>query len=119
MRVPKEITKQIEIIGGIERVTGCIQKNLTLLLPNGDRGTAKLSSYPLPMNREINRLHLFNDRIFQKNTPSNRIEVLIDSQHASARSLSCGNTISAVIIEGKQVQLTVTGTAKPVRSSFT
>ncbi|MCD5406403.1 MAG: ABC transporter permease [Desulfotomaculum sp.] len=110
VRAPQEITKQIAALDGVERVTGRIQKDLTLMLPDGQRGSVRLTSYPLPMDQEVNRLQLLTGRIFEQNAPGGRIEVLIDPQHAQARALSFNDAIT-VIIDGKQIALTMVGTA--------
>ena len=110
VRAPQEITKQIEALDGVDQVTGRIQKDLILMLPDGQRGTARLTSYPLPMDKEVNRLHLLTGRIFEQNAPGGRIEVLVDPQHAQARALNFNDTMTAVI-EGKQIPLIMVGTA--------
>lgn len=110
VRAPQEIVKQIEALDGVDKVTGRIQKDLILILPDGQRGTARLTSYPLPMDKEVNRLHLLTGRIFEPNAPGGRIEVLVDPQHTQARGLNFNDTIT-VVIEGKQIPLTIVGTA--------
>lgn len=110
IKAPESVTKQIEAIAGVTKATGRIQKDLTIIKADGQRATARLTSYPLPMDTEVNRLHLMTGQLFEKYPQSGGIEILLDPQYAAKNHLSPGDSIT-VIAEGKQKPLTVTGTA--------
>ena len=110
IKAPQQITKQIESIPGVTRATGRIQKDVPVLKEDHQRATARLISYPLPMENEVNRLHLLQGRLFEKYPQSGGIEILTDPQFAKANSLSNNGTVN-IVAEGKQVPLTVVGTA--------
>lgn len=110
IRAPQGIIKQIELISGVTKATGRIQKDVILMLNDGQRGTARLISYPLPMDREVNRLHLLTGRYFEENPLGAKIEVLIDPHHAEANDLH-PNDIMTIIAGGRLVSLSMVGTA--------
>jgi len=74
------------------------------------RVIARIVGYPVPMDNEVNRLHLLAGRFFEENPQGGRIEILLDPQYAEANGLSFGDTVT-VAAEGRLVDLTVTGTA--------
>ncbi len=106
VKAPLTITKQIKEINGIIQVTGRIQKDVPLVKDKGGRSVARLTSYPLPMEKEINQIHLLSGRLFDDSTDG----VLVDPQHAQAKSLSPGDRLE-IIVEGKKVSLSMIGTA--------
>lgn len=110
VRAPQEITRQVESIPGVMKATGRIQKDVPILKEGHQRATARLISYPLPMNTEVNRLHVQTGRLFDEYPESGGIEILVDPQYLTANHLSFNNTVS-IVAEGKQVFLTVVGTA--------
>lgn len=110
IKAPEGVIKQVESVPGVSRATGRIQKDVPVIGKNGERATARLTSYPLPMNTEVNRLQLLSGRLFDKYPEGGDAEVLLDPQYASANRLSPGDTVT-VVAEGRQVLLTVTGTA--------
>lgn len=110
VKAPEEILKQIEAVPGVIKATGRIQKDLSVLKEKDERALVRLISYPLPMEKEINRLHLLRGRLFDKSARNGDIEILVDPQHASANNLAQGGYIK-VVAEGKLVSLKVVGTA--------
>ncbi|MDD4752983.1 MAG: ABC transporter permease [Desulfitobacteriaceae bacterium] len=110
IRAPEQVTRQIQQIPGVIKATGRIQKDVPLLKDNEERATARLISFPLPMEREVNRLHLLEGRVFEKNPGQGRVEVLVDPQFAQANHLDFNDQIY-IGAEGKRVPLTVVGTA--------
>lgn len=109
VRAPAEITRRIETMPGVVRATGRIQKDTPVLRENEQRATARLTGYPLPMQNQVNRLHLLSGRLFEKN-PGGSIEVLVDPQYARANGIKQNDTIT-IVAEGRLVALTVVGTA--------
>jgi putative ABC transport system permease protein len=110
VRAPGQIVKQIESIPGVTRVTGRIQKDVPLLKEGQQRATARLISYPLPMDNEVNRLDLQQGRLFEKYPQSGGIEILADPQFVKANNLSYGS-MADIVAEGKKVPLTLVGSA--------
>lgn len=110
VRAPQEITRQIEAINGVVKATGRIQKDVPILKDNGERAIARLTSYPLPMDKEVNRLQVQEGRLFTANPTSGEIEVLLDPQYTQANEVSKGQHV-VIVAEGKKVFLSVTGTA--------
>lgn len=110
VRAPREITRQVESIPGVMKATGRIQKDLAILKEDHQRATARLISYPLPMNAEINRLHIQTGRLFEQYPESGGIEIMVDPQYFTANQLAFNDLVS-IVAEGKQVFLTVVGTA--------
>lgn len=110
IRAPLQIIRQIEAIPGVSKVTGRIQKDVPVLKDDHQRATARLISYPLPMENEVNRLYLLSGRLFEKYPQSGGVEILTDPQYAKANGLSFNSAVN-IVAEGKQVPLTVVGTA--------
>lgn len=110
IRAPQGVIRQIEAVPGVVKATGRIQKDVPVIKENGERATARLTSYPLPMETEVNRLLLLSGRLFEKYPESGGGEVLLDPKYAAANRLAPGDTVT-VVAEGRQVPLTVTGTA--------
>ncbi len=110
VRAPQQIIRQVEAIPGVEKVTGRIQKDVSILKEDHQRATARLISYPLPVDNEINRFRLEKGRLFEKYPQGGGIEVLVDPKYFDANLHSFNDEIR-IVAEGKQVFLTVTGTA--------
>ncbi|MGI6549872.1 MAG: ABC transporter permease [Syntrophomonadales bacterium] len=109
VRAPNQVVKRIEALPGVAMVTGRVQMDVPIMRENGDRGTARLTGYHLPMDKEVNRIQLGSGRMFDKDPSGGRIEVLTDPQFAAANHLSPGSEI-VVAAQGREVVLTVTGT---------
>lgn len=110
VRAPQQITRQVEAIPGVGKVTGRIQKDVPILKEDHQRATARLISCPLPVENEINRFRLEKGRLFEKYPQGGGIEVLVDPKYFDVNLQSFNDKIS-IVAEGKQVFLTVTGTA--------
>lgn len=120
IKAPQQVTRQIEALPGVTGVTGRIQKDVTLVNEHNKRATARLTSYSLPMEREISSLHLLSGRFFTDGAPAagqgeqlsgaGDIEILADPQYAAANKLDF-NDIVTIVAEGKTVPLTMVGTA--------
>ena len=68
-----------------------------------------MTGYLLPMENEVNRLHLLSGRPLDRQS-SEKVSALVDPQYAQANGLTPGQEIE-VIADGKKVTLVVTGTA--------
>jgi len=119
VKAPQQVTKQIATIPGVAAVTGRIQKDVSLVNDFNKRATARLTSYTMPVEYEINSLQLLKGRFFAAETmaalpgESSRtgdIEILVDPQYAEGNQLDFGDTVN-IVAEGKTVPLTVVGTA--------
>ncbi|MEG6520440.1 ABC transporter permease [Desulfotomaculum sp. 1211_IL3151] len=110
INAPQQITKQIELLPGVNKVTGRIQKDVPILLVDGQRATARLVSYPTPLDNPVNSLQLLTGRFFEQYPQNGGVEVLVDPQYALGNALAPNDTIN-IVAEGKTVSLTVVGTA--------
>ncbi|AGL02407.1 ABC transporter permease [Desulfoscipio gibsoniae] len=119
IKAPQQVTRQIETIPGVAGVTGRIQKDVTLVNDYNKRATARLTSYTLPVEYEINSLQLLTGRFFAadavvtqpgEHIRTGDIEILVDPQYAEGNLLEYGDTVN-IVAEGKTVPLTVVGTA--------
>ncbi len=110
VRAPYQVIKRIEALSGVDMVTGRVQMDVPLMRENADRGTIRLTGYHLPLDKEVNRIQLLSGRMFDKDPSGGRIEVLTDPQFAAANRLNPGDSL-VVAAQGREVTLTVTGTA--------
>lgn len=120
VKAPQQVTKQIVTIPGVTGVTGRIQKDVTLENDYNKRATARLTSYSLPIEYEINSLQLLTGRFFaaeavvarpgEEHTRTGDIEILVDPQYAEANHLDFNDTVT-IVAEGKTVPLTMVGAA--------
>ena len=110
VKAPVQVIRQIEALPGVMKATGRIQKDVPVIKEGNQRATARLTSYPVPMDTEVNRLRLLTGRIFEKYPQSGGIEVLTDLPYFNANNLSANNTVT-IVAEGRKVFLTAVGTA--------
>jgi len=109
VKAPESVIARIELIPGVVKATGRIQQDVALLKENNERATARLTGYPLPMEKEVNQLHLLSGRMFGQES-SHSVEVLVDPQYAAANQLANGQVIQ-IIADGKKADLIVNGIA--------
>lgn len=110
VKAPQGVVKQIETLPGVKQVTGRIQRDLSLIKENDERATARLISYTLPMEDELNSLTLQQGRMFASSQHSGEVEVVVDPKFAAANHLSWGDKIVAVV-DNKKLTLTAVGSA--------
>ncbi|MCX5780726.1 MAG: FtsX-like permease family protein, partial [Firmicutes bacterium] len=110
VKAPENVVKQIETVVGVKRVTGRIQKDVPIFKPNEERATARLVSFTLPMDNELNRLTLEQGTMFTANQGGSNVEVVVDPQFAPANHISWGDNIP-VVVDGKERLVTVVGAA--------
>lgn len=110
VRAPEAITRQITALPGVIAATGRIQQDVPVIKEDGSRADARLTSFPLPMDGEVNRLTVLNGRLFEKYPQGGRVEALLDPQYAAANHLAPGDTVN-IVAAGREVSLTVVGTA--------
>ena len=109
VKAPQDISSRIETLPGVVTATGRIQKDVSFLRPDGGRGTLRLTSYQMPMDRQLNQLVLLSGRMFS-NDPSSMPEVLVDPQFAKGLGLKPGAVLD-IVAGSKIVHLQMTGTA--------
>jgi len=110
VKAPQEIVKQIEMLPGVKRVTGRIQRDLPIIKENEERATARIVSYALPMGNELNNLTMVQGRMFTGNQRGSDIEVVLDPKFAATNNLTWGERVT-VVVEGREVFLTAVGSA--------
>ncbi|NLX89048.1 MAG: FtsX-like permease family protein [Syntrophomonadaceae bacterium] len=110
VQAPEGIAKQIASIPGIEKVTARIQRDVAVIKSDGTRASARLTSYLLPLDQQVNSVQLEQGRLFEAYPASGGAEALVDPAYLEANQLSFGDSVE-IIAEGKQIPLTVVGTA--------
>jgi len=110
VKAPEGIVKQLEMLTGVKRVTGRVQRDLSIIKENGERGTARVVGYNLPMEKELNRLTVVQGRSFTDNQGSSTAEVVLDPNFLAANNLGWGDQVT-VVVDGKEVYFTVVGSA--------
>jgi putative ABC transport system permease protein len=110
VKAPQQVIKQVEVLPGVKRVSGRIQRDLPIIKENEDRATARVVSYTLPMENELNHLSLVEGRMFADNQRGGGVEVLLDPKFAAANKLVWGERVT-VVVEGKEIFLTAVGSA--------
>ncbi len=108
VKAPQEIVKEIEKVDGITRVTGRIQQDLPIIKADNGRAVARLVSYNLPMDNELNSIRVQQGRLFSANQGGSNVEVLVDPQYAPANQLDWGQSVT-VVVDGREKFLTVVG----------
>lgn len=109
VKAPQQVVKQVAAVPGISQATGRIQKDIPVIKEGNDRATARVFTYTLPMDNQVNRVQLLSGRFFEQYSPGGGIEVLVDPQYFSNNRLYFNDQIT-VVAEGKKVPLTVVGT---------
>jgi putative ABC transport system permease protein len=107
---PQEIIKQIEAVPGVAMAAGRIQKDVPVIKENNQRATARVTSYPLPLEDGINLVQLSSGRLFEKYPQGGGSEILVDPAYAGANNLAYNDTVT-IVSGGRQAPLTVVGTA--------
>lgn len=110
VKAPEAVLKQIETVPGVIKTTGRIQKDLAIIKPDGTRATARLVSFTLPMEDELNRITLEKGRIFASSQSGSYVEAVVDPQFAPANQLNWGDTVR-VVVGGRERLLTIVGSA--------
>jgi len=109
VRAPSQVVTRIEALPGVQMVTGRVQLDVPILREEGGRGTARLTGYNLPLDKEVNRIQLRTGRMFDRNPEGGRVEALVDPQFAAANGLKPGDRVM-IAAQGREVAVTVTGT---------
>ncbi len=110
VKAPQEVIKQVEMLPGVKRVSGRVQRDLPIMKKNEERATARVVSYSIPMENVLNKLTLVEGRMLAENQRGGDVEVLLDPKFALANNLAWGDQIT-VVVEGKEVFLTAVGSA--------
>ncbi|MDD3894709.1 MAG: FtsX-like permease family protein [Syntrophomonadaceae bacterium] len=110
VKAPDRIVKQIEKIAGINKVTGRIMTDLTIVKSNGEKATARVITYDTNDEDSLNTIHMMAGRIFSSNSPSGEIEAVVDPQFMTANKLTPGDTFD-LVNEGRQFNVKVVGAA--------
>jgi putative ABC transport system permease protein len=106
VRAPEAILERVSAVNGVIRATGRIQKDVSLFREDGTRATLRLTSFQVPMEKELNRLGVQKGRLFEKNPEGGVLEILLSPQFAEANGLHPGSTVS-VAAEGKEKPMEV------------
>ena len=85
VKAPESIVARAEAVPGVLKATGRVQKDVAIVKEGGQRATGRLTGYPLPMTKEVNRLLLLSGRQAELEN-SGTAGVLIDPQYAQANT---------------------------------
>lgn len=110
VKAPEQVVREVERVKGVNRVTGRITLDLSILKEDNKRATARIVTYSLPMDNELNRILLDEGRMFTERAVGSGIEIVTNPGFKDANQIKWGDNI-AVIHDGKPVYLTVVGTA--------
>ena len=108
VQAPEGIAKQIASIPGIEKVTARIQRDVAVIKSDGTRARTPYL-LPLPLDQQVNSVQLHKAGSLKPIRPA-AAEALVDPAYLEANHLSFGYSVE-IIAEGKEVALTVVGTA--------
>ncbi len=109
VKAPERIIKDVEALAGVKRATGRISLDLPILKEDNKRATARIITFPLPMDNELNHILLSEGRMFTGKAGSN-IEINTNPGFVDANNINWGDNVT-VIYEGKPVDLSIVGTA--------
>ncbi len=110
VRAPEGVLERVSAVKGVLRATGRIQKDVWIIRDNGTRSTLRLTSYQVPMERELNRLKVQKGRLFDKEPEGGVLEILLTPQFAAANGYAPGSVVP-VAAEGKEKPMEVVGIA--------
>lgn len=110
VRAPVSVSSRIESIPGVLKADGRIQSDVSLVKEDDQRAVGRITSYHLPMEGEVNQLHLLSGRMFASRASGGGVEVLLDPQYAAANHINIDDVIT-IIAQGRKVNLHVVGTA--------
>lgn len=110
VRAPEQVVKEIENIAGVKKATGRIFFDTAILKEDNKRATARIVTYPLPMDDELNTILLKEGQLFTGETIDSSIEINTNPGYVEANKISWGDKVT-VIYEGKPLDLKVIGTA--------
>lgn len=108
VKAPATVTKKIESVNGVAEAAGRVQKDLTLLRADGQRGVVRITGFALPLDQGINRLMLQKGRAFDPNSNGNATEALVDPAFYTALQGQNLEEIN-VLSEGRQVPIKIIG----------
>lgn len=115
--VPQQVVDQIKAIPGVSEAAGRVIKDIPAIKQDRERATVRVVGYPLPLNKTINRLHMYSGRVFSEQPLNGSMEAVTDAQFAAANKLSPGSTL-IVVANGREVPLTVIGTGTTPEFSY-
>ena len=110
VKAPERITKQIENLPGVDRVSGRITEDLALIKTDDSRATARIVTYEPEDKEGLNKLYMLTGRIFSSSSSGGEMEAVVDPQFMAANGLIPGDSIS-IVKDGRQINIRVVGSA--------
>lgn len=110
VKAPEKVVKEIATIKGVKRVTGRIYFDLAMLKKDNKRATARIVTYSLPMENELNSILLNKGQMFTNKTGGSSIEIVTNPGFVEANHIKWGDNVT-VIYEGKPLDFQIVGTA--------
>ncbi|NTW05253.1 MAG: ABC transporter permease, partial [Peptococcaceae bacterium] len=97
VKAPAGVTRQIEELPGVRRVTGRIQRDFSIIKDNQERATARVTGYSFPPGNGLNQLTLVKGRLLSGNNDSNEAEVILDPKFLAANRLGWGDKVKILV----------------------
>lgn len=110
VKAPERITKQIENLPGVDRVSGRITEDLALIKTDDSRASARIVTYEPEDKEDLNKLYILTGRIFSSSSSGGEMEAVVDPQFMAANGLIPGDSIS-IVKDGRQINIRVVGSA--------
>ena len=110
VKAPERITKQIENLPGVDRVSGRITEDLALIKTDDSRASARIVTYEPEDKEDLNKLYILTGRIFSSSSSGGEMEAVVDPQFMAANGLIPGDSIS-IVKDGRQINVRVVGSA--------
>jgi len=110
VRAPVSIIKQVERVPGVSLASGRIQKDVPVLKKDQERATLRLTSYALPLDKQVNGIELIQGRFFSPYPAGGGIEAMVNPAYFEANGLTFGDTVD-IIAENRKYPVKIVGTA--------
>ncbi len=114
---PEQIIDQIAAVPGVAAVNGRLIKDVKVIKGKQEQATVRIVGYPLTSGTIINRMYIYEGRMFEDDSQMNGMETILDPQFLEANHLTAGDKL-VVAVNGKEVPLTVRGSATTPEFSY-
>lgn len=114
---PEQIINQISSVPGVAAANGRVIKDLKVIKDDQEQAVVRIVGYPVSSGIIINRLHMYSGHGFASENSSAGMEAILDTQFSTVNQLTSGD-VFVVVANGKEVPLTVRGTATTPEFSY-
>ncbi len=110
VKAPETVITRIEDIQGVAQAVGRVQKDLTLLREDGQRGVVRVTGFTTPLDQGMNRMMLEQGRTFDQSGRGERIESVVDPAFYNSLQSDNIGTID-ILSAGRKVPVDIVGKA--------